>query len=222
MMSRNYPLFHPEYAQRLTKLYVEGFGRRLLPIFADIESEADQAEQEYINNATSRRDFDPESVGEAALGHGVGVLQDLHFIRGQLIGLAAAGLFHLWEKLCKEFLDTELRSITQMPTHDVIANFDFNSVCSELIRVGIHIRPKIKDDIDVLRRLANTVKHGDGTSCQCLAAMMPELFFNPLFLPATASMLDLKPEHFERFSTAVLQFWEHIPRTWATKEHAQD
>jgi hypothetical protein len=53
--------------------------------------------------------FNPEFEGhyQAAEGHAESVYSDLEFVRRQITGLAVAGLYHLWERLLKEFLVRE-------------------------------------------------------------------------------------------------------------------
>jgi hypothetical protein len=220
-MTAPYPLFFPDYALGLTKAYVEGFASRLLPVLAGIKDEADEREKEYRHRAVRRIDPeaepDWESIEEAAFEHGLEHYEYLVFLRGQLIGLASAGLFHLWEKLSKDFIDIELRHVAQLPGHNDIAKWHFHQICSKLGKAGIHIKPGIRSELDLLRKLTNTVKHGAGQSCQGLFKGAPELFGVhakiPPFDHMTADMLHLEPEHFERFARAVLGFWQCVPRT---------
>jgi hypothetical protein len=140
-----YPIFSPNHMQRLTELYVEAFARRLLPIFADIANEADASARKYEQKLMSRCDphdlWDPSSIAEQALHHGTDVYEDLYFVKRQLIGLAIAGLFHLWEKLSKEMIDIEVRHVTtKLPSSEKIANWEINYIQRTLNSRGTSYR----------------------------------------------------------------------------------
>jgi hypothetical protein len=56
---------------------------------------------------------DEEAVAEYAQEYGLSVYTDLEFVRQQVTGLAIAGLYHLWERLVKEFLETHSEQLTR-------------------------------------------------------------------------------------------------------------
>ena len=52
--------------------------------------------------------FDPgDDFAEAAQEYGLEVYENLRFTHQQVLGLAAAGIYHLWERLLKQFLCKE-------------------------------------------------------------------------------------------------------------------
>jgi len=92
-------------AVETTAVYVDGFSTRLLPIFDHIEEEAG-AEQEKaweaaMSSPACDENLDSSDYAEAAQEYGVEVYESLQFTRQQLLGLAAAGLYHLWERLLR-------------------------------------------------------------------------------------------------------------------------
>jgi hypothetical protein len=108
--------FPQQYALDLVRAYSSGFADRVLPGFQDIEAEADAASEAYFNgrmNQMANEDGpweDEEAVAEHAQEHGLSVYTDLEFVCQQVTGLAIAGLYHLWERLVKEFLETSFRA----------------------------------------------------------------------------------------------------------------
>ena len=73
-----------------------------------------------------------------------------------------------------------------------------------------------------LRRVANTVKHGEGRSAEQLKKSNPELFGrqqpsglrgipSPLpAMPLIGQGLQLTEEDFERYRAALMQFWDEL------------
>src|SRR5712691_1857347 len=108
-------LSHPnrQYALDLIGAYSDGFARRILRGFATIEPEATAAAEALFNERMNRvcgpdgPDEDAGSVADDAREHGFSVYSDLEFVRRLVTGLAIAGLYHLWERLLKEFLVRE-------------------------------------------------------------------------------------------------------------------
>jgi len=111
------PQFPQQYALNLVRAYSSGFADRVLPGFRDIEAEADAASGAYfdsrMNQVVSEDEpwVDEGAVAEDAQEHGFSVYTDLEFVRQQVTGLAIAGLYHLWERLVKEFLETSFRAV---------------------------------------------------------------------------------------------------------------
>lgn len=111
--------------------YSSGFADRVLPSFHDIEAEADAASEAYFNsrmNQMAGEDGpweDEGAVAEYAQEHGLSVYTDLEFVRQQVTGLAIAGLYHLWERLVKEFLETSFRAVDPPVTPQTVRRADF-------------------------------------------------------------------------------------------------
>ena len=217
--------FNRGVALSTTRTYVEGFANRLLPVFDDIEGEADAKTKEAWDTAMSKgADGSKDSsdfVGSAD-DYGQQVYESLRFTRQQLIGLSAAGLYHLWERLLKEFLRRELRWSDIGKDSDQINKSDFCKLNKLLASCNFHISSMIYyKDLNELRLVANVIKHGEGQSCTDLYATSPHLFGKQIELFENLPMADLELERadfleldredFLRYAKAVQDFWETFP-----------
>jgi hypothetical protein len=162
-----------KYTLTLIDAYANEVAKRVLPVFDHIEQEADDA----ANQCWSDTDND-----RTAFEHGLSVYSDLKFVREQVTGLAVAGLYHLWERLIKEFIINECRSDKPtkqdvLPTNDAVLKADFPKLKEFLKSVGWSIKTgDFYPDLDYLRLVANVVKHGDGPSCKALLEKAPGMF----------------------------------------------
>ena len=202
------PQFPQQYALDLVRAYSSGFADRVLPGFQDIEAEADAASEAYFNsrmNQVATEDgpwVDEGAVAEDAQEHGFSVYSDLEFVRQQVTGLAIAGLYHLWERLVKGFLERSFRAVDPPVTPQAVRRADFNVVVGWLReRFGWDIEAEsFFADLHQLHLVANVVKHGDGKSCEALLDKAPELFRDVIHLwgkdPRGADDLRVEREHF--------------------------
>ncbi|MBE0619151.1 MAG: hypothetical protein IH605_01020 [Burkholderiales bacterium] len=208
-------------AVETTGVYVDGFSTRLLPIFDHIGEEAsaaaDKAWETVMSSPASEENFDPSDYAEAAKEHGLEVYENLQFTRQQLLGLAAAGLYHLWERLLKQFFCKELRGWTfdGREIHKIMAPANFSNLEEFLSQFGFRLAQQAYyADLRELRLVANVVKHGDGKSCEELQASAPGMFegYNYHFdIFSKADSLELKPSDFTRYAKAVTDFWDTLP-----------
>jgi hypothetical protein len=223
--------FPQQYALDLVRAYSSGFADRVLPGFQDIEAEADAACEAYFEsrmNQVASEDGpwgDEGAVAEDAEEHGLRVYTDLEFVRQQVTGLAIAGLYHLWERLVKEFLETSFRAVDPPVSPKAVRGANFKVVVAWLReRFGWDIEAEgFFADLDQLHLVANVVKHRDGDSCKALLDKAPELFrdfghlsqdFGHLYPNdwRWADRLRLEREHFVQFTGSVLQFIECFPK----------
>ena len=161
--------------------------------------------------------FDPGDYAEAAQAHGIEVYEYLHFTRRQLLGLATAGLYHLWERLLKQFFCKELRGWTfnGSTVQQIVAPADFQRLEEFLSQFGFPLAQQpYYSELSELRLVANVVKHGDGKSCEELQALVPDLFggYNYHFdIFSKADSLELKPSDFIRYAKAATDYWNTFP-----------
>jgi hypothetical protein len=214
--------YNRRYALDMVAAFTAGISKRVLGSFDDIEAEAEAASETYFNERINEPaeyddpddddwEYREERVYQAAEGHAQRVYSDLEFVRWQVTGLAVSGLYHLWERLLKEFLIQEgLREKRS------IHGADFKKLTMLLSDSGWNI--SAQDFYPSLERLclvANTVKHGDGQSCEKLLATAPELFFDFggqwMNESRRADDLRLDAGHFEQFTRAVRAFFEQFP-----------
>ena len=213
--------FPQQYALDLVRAYSSGFADRVLPGFQDIEAEADAACAAYfesrMNQEASEDGEDEGAVADDVEEYGHRVYADLEFVRQQVTGLAIAGLYHLWERLVKEFLEISFRAVDPPVQLQTLRRADFNAVVVWLReRFGWDIEAEgFFADLHQLHLVANVVKHGDGKSCEALLEKAPELFRDFIHIEAIdlrgADELRLEREHFVRFTGSVLQFIECFP-----------
>jgi hypothetical protein len=161
-------------------------------------------------------EYHEERVYEAAQGHAQGVYSDLEFVRRQITGLAASGLYHFWERLLKEFLVWELWRRAGLTPPKSIYKANFEQLTTLLLDHGWDIKAMdFYRDLERLCLVANTVKHGDGQSCDKLLVAAPELFFDCRWPSLNdrrgADDLRLDVGHFEQFTQAVRAFFEQFP-----------
>jgi len=217
------PQFPQQYALDLVRAYSSGFADRVLPGFQDIEAEADAASEAYfdsrMNQIASEDEYweDEGAVAEHAQEHGLSVYTDLEFVRQQVTGLAIAGLYHLWERLVKEFLEKSFRAVDPPVPPRKVRHADFKVVVGWLReRFGWDIEAEgFFADLHQLYLVANVVKHGDGDACKALLDKASELFRDIINLWGNdlrgADDLRLEREHFVKFTGSVLQFIECFP-----------
>jgi hypothetical protein len=160
-----------------------------------------------------------DEIADDAHEHGFAVYEDLEFVSLQVIGLAIAGLYHLWERLTKEFL---LRQFMWQVSDEhrlkkVVAQANFAQIIESLEEMGWSVRSAaFYGDLDRARLIAAVVKHGDGKSCDELIAVAPELFhdFGDKLLNEGrgAKELELTRNHVEVSAAAVVAFFSGFPQ----------
>ena len=209
-------------ALTLVNAYAGGFSDHLLSVLDSIEEEANRAGEEYFQRRMQEPGWDggPDEgdIAEAATDHGLGVYEDLAFVRQQLVQLAVAGLYHLWERILKEFIIREFSGQVSPPSPpEDVRNHNFHRLVELLSLFGWAVRDEdFFADLNLLRHIANTVKHGDGSSCEELAELAPDLFHEafpgmPLRMPLRARDLSLSADDFQRFVISVRTFFERFP-----------
>jgi len=160
-------LSHPnrQYALDLIGAYSDGFARRILRGFANIEPEATAAAEALFNERMNRvcgpdgPDEDAGSVADDAREHGFSVYSDLEFVRRLVTGLAIAGLYHLWERLLKEFLVREFGQFNPpIVPREKVLGAEFRPLVGMLKNQGWEIaKESFYLDLDVLRLVVNVV-----------------------------------------------------------------
>jgi hypothetical protein len=219
--------FPKHYALDVVWAYSSGFADRVLPGFQDIEAEADGACEAYfesrMNQAASEDGEDVGAVADEAEEYGHRVYADLEFVRQQVTGLAIAGLYHLWERLVKKFIETSFLVVKPPVTREKVQGANFKDVVGRLRdHFGWDIKAEVFfADLDQLHLVANVVKHSNGKSCKVLLAKAPELFRDISHLVEAndpwaselprADDLRLEREHFVKFTRSVVQFIKCFP-----------
>ena len=175
--------------------YVATVIDEVIPTFSNLNARATQiAEAEFVRLSSQPAgddcDGDLGSLAEAAQEKGEIFYNTLDGLRRTSLALYAVGLFHLLEQqlcdLCRDASfginppgDTRLEGL--VPWY------------RKHFRVDLHALPAWQA-IDELRLLANTAKHGSGSSARQLRELRPDLFEDP-------RLRDLLPDMPELYTT---------------------
>ena len=219
-------LYLPEITRRYLKSvisdYVEIYLKKLLPVFKDIESDADKYANDFFDNFMSQPacddSIDPASIAEEA--EDIRVDHYLHLKLGKynLTATWHATLYQVWEQQLRQFLFQEM-------SHDY--NIQFKTFCTKLSKIKEKFKFHNVDienfscwpEINELRLLCNVVKHGDGKSAKELQKIKPTLFkqedgtdymeiFKTTLLEET---LNINEMTLQNYRDALLSFWDEIP-----------
>ena len=220
------------------KAFVQGVERYVIPAFQNIEQDAESFfDQEYKRlflAPAEENGPDGSDLAELARERGFDLFQDLVFANGQVMIMATAGLYHLWEKTLKSFLEREShffpeRYFGENPKK-TIQGAIFPKIQEWLSKWGFCKQPcalEIMDRLHTLNLVANTAKHGAGSSCNALYKKEPEFFKGPYpeaspvlpdeiknhpeFNRADPDDLWVTTEMFHDFADIVEQFWNAMP-----------
>lgn len=205
--------FIPIFLRELEN-YKDSFHSRILPAFSEIEREAEAASNAELEriSANAGPDSDPETIQETAYFHEVDLFLTAQATKQGVVNLMTAGLYHLSEQHAQR-----LSRICRDGRSDSIL---------ERIRPLLDASdgkpkprfPKPQLILNELQLVANTVKHGEGRSCNSLYKSNPALFkthseTDDLRIPASplsGEGLYLKPEDFDRYHFALLDFWKRL------------
>jgi len=202
--------------------YVEIYFQKLLPVFKDIESDADKLAYDFYENSMKQPAYndsiDPSSIAENALEEGIKHYSYLKLGKYSLTATWHATLYQVWEQQSRLFLFREMFRI---------CNIQFETFCINLSE----IKKKFKfHNIDIesfscwpqireLSLLCNVIKHGDGKAAKELRKIKPTLFkqedgidhmktFKTTLLEET---LNINEMTLQNYSEAFLSFWDEIP-----------
>ncbi|MBA4348703.1 MAG: hypothetical protein C0415_01755 [Thermodesulfovibrio sp.] len=219
-------LYVPEMTRRYLKSevqsFVEIYFQKLLPIFKDIESEADKLANDFYDNFMNQPAYDeyidPSSIAEHALEMGIEHYSYLKLGKYNLTASWHATLYQLWEQQSRLFLFREMSHVYKI---------EFETFCTNLSEIkkfykfhNVEIEQfscwsKIKE----LCLLCNVIKHGDGDSAKRLRKIKPVLFkqegevdymeaYKTTLLEET---LNINEVTLNDYREALLSFWDEIP-----------
>lgn len=209
--------------------YVEIYFRNLLPVFEDMENEADKKSDEFYNNFMNIPAYDDcidhASIAEKALEIGIDHYSYLKLGKYHLNATWHSTLYQLWEQQLRLFLFREMSHIDNINfktfctngIRDIKEKFQFHNVAIE----NFACWPKINE----LRLLCNVIKHGDGASANDLRYINPDLFKRPDFFHKESRMdvielckttlleetLNIDQNTLFCYKDALLSFWDIIP-----------
>jgi hypothetical protein len=203
------------------------FLNRLMPTFSTAESEAEALTQELWDNAMSSQ-YDPYGPDESEIAEAVQEAGIEHYlsIKGMeqgLLNCCALFLYHLFEQHLMFFHRKELLGWTEQNDLELL---NHKEVHKRLEASGVVARsfltwPKLEE----LRRLANTLKHGEGKSSRELAACAPGLFRPPglkqsdlyehvgherVYTPLLGEGVFVTVSHIHEYAKAIEEFWNEL------------
>jgi hypothetical protein len=218
-----------QHAITIVTVYSREFKDRVLQTLDDIaiEEEADSDARAWRDEQIDHYAFEDvpdhlqehieEGIDEGTLNIYNRVQADLSFVKNQINGLAIAGLYHLWERLTKEFLVEQFAKfdLPNIPSVNDINNATFEDLIKLFARSGWKIKTTpFYPDLNRLRLVANVIKHGDGKSYNSLLKKAPYMFRASIEESRnnrSIGYLELSPKDFTRLGQPVLQFFYIVP-----------
>lgn len=226
-------LYVPEMTRAYLKSeitsYVEIYFQKLLPVFNDIENEADKLANDFyddfMNQPANDEYIDPPSIAEQALEMGIKHYSYLMLGKYNLTATWHATLYQLWEQQLRLFLFMEISHVKKL---------EFKSFCTTMNEIKEAFALHNVDiesfgcwsKISELRFLCNVIKHGAGDSSEKLRKLNPALFkkepalfekkkdidymdtYKTTLLEET---LNIDQTTLQQYKEALLSFWDEIP-----------
>ncbi|MDP2716911.1 MULTISPECIES: hypothetical protein [Chromatiaceae] len=210
---------------RSHKFYVEQAHRRLLSQFDNINKDADQAAEDWLEAQSCNFDperHDPADFYERANDVGIEFYQLLVDMHERTRLSVVAGIYHEWDKQFRKWVYDEISHwyrgeivLAKIWTVDVGKLFELFSA------LGWEIRDKSYfQKLNTCRLVVNVFKHGDGTSLAELQQHYPEYLHNPFdsfggqlsdVTHLDHTNLRVSDEHIDEFSEAMIEFWLDLP-----------
>jgi len=223
-------LYVPEQTRRYfgsqISSFIKIYSQKLLPVFKDMEEEADKHEtdfyNDYMNQPSNGDSVDPGSIAEEARDIGIEHYSFLKLGKYHLTATWHAMLYELWEQQIRLFLFREI-------SKDKPIN-DFKIFCDKLKRIKKELESHNIDTqqqglcwnkIDELNLLCNVIKHSDGKSLDRLRRKNPALLkkgsvvdVELIKLYRTSlleEVLNIDETTLQDYEDGLLSFWENIP-----------
>ena len=219
-------LYLPETMRRSLKSdisdFVKIYFQKLLPVFKNIERDADEHANDFFDNSMSQPahdDYiDPASIAENAQEEGVEHYLYLKLGKYNLTTTWHATLYQMWEQQIRRFLFHKMSHASDI---------QFETFCTKLSEIKEKFKlhnvdiesfscwPQIRE----LSLLCNVIKHGDGKSAKELRKIKPTLFkqedgtdhmktFKTTLLEET---LNINEKTLQNYTEVLLSFWDKLP-----------
>jgi hypothetical protein len=217
-----------ERRQSLVKrheFYVEQARKRLLSQFDNMEAEADEAAEKWLEE--SGRYFDPDRHDPGDFYEQAGEERNefyrlLEDMRENTRLSVVAGMYHEWDKHLRGWLAREIeRSIPGGNAAAKIWAANFDQIIDLLESLGWSLRSTdFFGKLDACRLVVNVYKHGKGSSLDDLKARFLE-YFTDLYSGIGGGFsniryrdhthLKVSDEQLQEFSDAIVSFWMTVP-----------
>lgn len=202
-----------------------------LPVFDDLNTKAEKvankAYDELMRQPVTEEMDDPGDAAEAANERGQEFYDTMFAMRQGTLNMFTAGLFHLLEQQLASLGEDATFQAVGVPLPDIklgeIATWYATYLTVDL--AGFPEWTKINEE---LRRIANAVKHGEGSAARRLRELRPDLFVDPrlaqfglghsdhlptarrLSTPLAGDDLFVTPEVFEEYTQAVISLLRRV------------
>ena len=202
--------------------FVEIYSQKLLPVFKDIESDADKYADDFYDNSMNQPgcddSMDPGSIAETATEEGIEYYSYLKLGKYNLTATWHATLYQMWEQQTRRFLFQEISRVY---------NNQFETFCTSLSEIKKKFKFNNIDlesfsswsQINELYLLCNVIKHGGGCSEKKLRKIKPALFkqednmdyMKTFMTTLLEETLNINEMTLHRYKEDLLAFWDEIP-----------
>lgn len=205
------------------RFYVDQGKNKLLAQFNNMEQEAEEAAERWMEKQSQHFDpdrDDPGSVAEDAYHEGVEYYRLLSELRDQTRLSIVAGMYHAWDKELRRWLLKEIEHWHRGPN---VTDMLWKATFEEIVEL-LDISKLAKRSAGYLQKLSacryvvNVYKHGEGLSLKKLKASHPEYLRIQSAFGNTPDMRWIDHTHLlvtdkqlEEFSCAIVEFWRMIP-----------
>lgn len=203
----------------------ENFDRRVMSFLKFMKPEEDfSKELAKFEESLFTAEVDGEDVSDYAMDYASSLAEEYMLLSDGIYSAVLTGLYHLWERdikdLCKHKLLYDPTTLTRhgkQVTEQNIQDYDYNYLKSLLIFWGA--QESIFNEVNVLRLIVNTIKHGPGSSAKQLLESSRE-YYCKLAMFCHLEVIDCQIDHeklgkldindIKRFGTALSTFWASL------------
>lgn len=192
--------------------------------YIDIEKQASVYEKEMyrkLGSGCSYEDVDEYSIAQQANEMAVDFYQEKDLMKYNITSMWLSTLFQFWEQQCRQFFANEMNIYYYIDPKKFCANgFREIKEVLEYHNVDVNNLSSWKN-IDRLRLLCNTIKHGDGNSADKLREVEPSIFLkvwgseDELIELYNSSLLervlDIDETTYYNFCDSIIEFWNELP-----------
>jgi hypothetical protein len=226
-------LYVPEITRQHLKGEIQSFvliyTQKLLPVFGDIESDAESLANDFydtfMKQPANDDSIDPSSIADQATDLGIENYFFLSMGKYNLTATWHATLYQLWEQQVRLFLFREISHVKVLQFQSfctTIAEIKETFACHNVNVHALASWPKV----DELRLLCNVIKHGDGDSAKKLRKVNPAIFKKEATLLGEERHIDsmdtyrttllnetlaLDQISLAKYKEALLSFWDELP-----------
>lgn len=214
--------------QTTVNYFAKVLTKKVVPAFDDISEEAHEVEQEAFERLGTTVDpewYDPADFADAAHDAGISFYIMADGMKQGVTNLFTAGLYHLFEQWFLKFHRRELLSYFEDGNLSLISWAEAKRRLQKDYNINIEGFTSWQK-VTELRLVTNTVKHADGTSCDELKRIRPNLFLTPtsdktafdielvkareVFQPLAGEELYVSLEEFSKYVEAVKKFVDEL------------